>query len=63
MRVLAEAFEQMEDSGLRKQRVDQMDEGQQILFEQCWEEAHQGFTEKGMAEKQCVTRVSCRYVE
>lgn len=33
MRVLAETFEQMEDRGPRKSRVDQIDEGQQVLFE------------------------------
>lgn len=33
MRVLFEALEQMEDRGLRKHRVDQIDEGQQVLFE------------------------------
>ena len=51
MRVLAEAFEQMEDSRTRKNWVDQIDEGQQVLFEQWWKQAHQGFTRVG-EEKQ-----------
>lgn len=44
LRVLAEASEQMVDSALRKNLVDQTDESEQILFEQCRKEAHQGFT-------------------
>lgn len=33
MRVLAEAFEQVDDSSPRKNWVDQIHEGQQVLFE------------------------------
>lgn len=37
----------MEDRCLRKKGVDQIDEGQQVLFKQLWKEADQGFAEKG----------------
>lgn len=44
MRLLAEADEQITDGGLRKEPMDQTDESEQILLEQRWKEAHQGFT-------------------
>lgn len=34
------------DRSLRKKLMDQADESQQILFEERWKEAHQGFTGK-----------------
>lgn len=44
MRVLAEASEQIVDSGLGEKLVDQTDESEQVLFEHRWEAAHQGLT-------------------
>lgn len=53
MRVTAEAFEQMEDRGLRENRVGQIDKGEQVLFEQCWKQAHQGFTRISEGKNGC----------
>lgn len=44
VRVPGEANEQLADGGVRKKPVDKTDEGEQILFEQCWKQAHQWFT-------------------
>lgn len=46
MWLLLDALEQVEHSRLRKSRVDQMDEGQQVLLECCRKQAHQRFTRR-----------------